>query len=74
MVSRTGVPVDAWAVNYRAQMNVVEVAQAARVGDAMFDRLADGIFQIPVGPDRSGAQRPAITPREQGETEKRPGH
>lgn len=32
MASRTGVPADAWAVDYRAQMNVLEAAQAAKVG------------------------------------------
>ena len=32
MASRTGVPADAWAVDYRAQMNVLEVAQATKAG------------------------------------------
>jgi divinyl chlorophyllide a 8-vinyl-reductase len=32
MASRTGAPADAWAVDYRAQMNVLEAAQAAAVG------------------------------------------
>ena len=32
MASRTGVSADAWAVDYRAQLNVLEAAQAAGVG------------------------------------------
>ena len=32
MASRTGVPADAWAVDYRAQLNVMEAARAAGVG------------------------------------------
>ena len=32
MASRTGVPADAWAVDYRAQLNVLEAALAAGVG------------------------------------------
>ncbi len=31
MASRTGVPADAWAVDYRAQLNALEAAQAAGV-------------------------------------------
>ena len=32
MASRSGVPADAWAVDYRAQLNVLEAAQAAGAG------------------------------------------